>query len=112
MKKTGFSASVQKTVLRRRKTVKISDDVIRKIIDTASINVEFQPIYSLNTKKFIGLEALARGVYEDKTVSPYFMFKYAALNGMSPKLDRICREKAMQAFAGETRSSTLFLTFF
>lgn len=91
--------------------MKISDDVIRKIIDTASINVEFQPIYSLNTKKFIGLEALSRGVYEDKTVSPYFMFKYAALNGMSPELDRICREKAMQAFAGETRSSTLFLNF-
>ena len=36
----------------------INDELIQKIIDTKSICVDFQPIYSFNTKKVIGLEAL------------------------------------------------------
>ena len=39
----------------------INADVVREIIANKDIFVEFQPIYSLNTKKIIGLEALSRG---------------------------------------------------
>ncbi len=91
--------------------MKITDEIISGIIDRKDIIVEFQPIYSLNTRKFIGLEALARGKYGDKIISPYFLFEYAKKNGMTLTLDRICREKAMKAFSTENRGASLFINF-
>ncbi|MDE6709971.1 MAG: EAL domain-containing protein, partial [Oscillospiraceae bacterium] len=71
----------------------------------------FQPIYSLNTKKIIGLEALSRGDYKGEIVSPYFLFNYAEANGNVLSVDRLCREKAMKAFAAERSESMLFINF-
>lgn len=89
----------------------ITADKIREVIDNKDIYVEFQPIYSLNTKKVIGLEALARGDYHGEVVSPYFLFKYAKENDCVLTVDRLCREKAMSAFAKETVAPTLFVNF-
>lgn len=91
--------------------MKITDEMIREVIEKQDIIVDFQPIYSLNTRKFIGLEALSRGKYGDKIISPYFLFEYAKKNGISLKLDRICREKAMKAFSSENRGETLYINF-
>ena len=41
--------------------MKITPEIVQDVIDKKNIFVEFQPIYSINTKKVIGLEALARG---------------------------------------------------
>ena len=82
--------------------MKVTPEIVREIIDKKDIIVEFQPIYSLNTRKFIGLEALSRGVYNGEIVSPFFLFDYAKKDGTALKLDRICREKAMKAFSAET----------
>lgn len=89
----------------------ITDEIIRKVIDDESIYVEFQPIYSLNTQKFIGIEALSRGIYNGEIISPYFLFEYAKRNDITLKLDRICREKAMKAFSSESRDTSLFINF-
>ena len=91
--------------------MKITPDIVREVIENKDIFVEFQPIYSLNTKKIIGLEALSRGDYKGEIVSPYFLFNYAEQNGNVLSVDRICREKAMRAFAAERSESMLFINF-
>ena len=90
----------------------ITDDILGNILDSGSIAVEFQPIYSLNTRKIIGLEALSRGIAGDNKVSPYSLFEYAHRTGRGLELDRICREKAMKMFSmGESRTSTICINF-
>ncbi|MBP1561392.1 MAG: EAL domain-containing protein [Oscillospiraceae bacterium] len=91
--------------------MEITSDIIREVIENKDIFVEFQPIYSLNTKKVIGLESLARGDYKGEIVSPYFLFSYAKENGNVSEVDKICREKAMCAFAEEKSAPALFINF-
>lgn len=90
----------------------ITSDIVRGVIENKDIFVEFQPIYSLNTKKVIGLEALARGDYQGEVISPRFIFNYAKEQGCVLSVDRLCREKAMSAFSKQQESSpTLFINF-
>lgn len=91
--------------------MKVTAEMVREIIEKKDIIVEFQPIYSLNTKKYIGLEALSRGLYNGEIVSPYFLFEYAKKDENVLTLDRICREKAMRAFSAESSAPSLFINF-
>lgn len=93
--------------------MKVTEEIVRSIIEKKDITVDFQPIYSLNTKKFIGLEALSRGIYEGQVVSPYFLFECAGRINMAHDLDRICREAAMQSFSNDNdnSTSTLFVNY-
>ena len=91
--------------------MKVTAEMVREIIEKKDIIVEFQPIYSLNTKKYIGLEALSRGLYNGEIVTPYFLFEYAKKDGNVLTLDRICREKAMRAFSAESSAPSLFINF-
>ena len=91
--------------------MKVTAEMVREIIEKKDIIVEFQPIYSLNKKKYIGLEALSRGLYNGEIVSPYFLFEYAKKDGNVLTLDRICREKAMRAFSAESSAPSLFINF-
>lgn len=89
----------------------ITSDIIRDVIDNKKIFVDFQPIYSLNTQKIIGLEALARGEYNGEIISPYFLFRYAKEHQNVLTVDRLCREKAMDSFSKERSAPTLFINF-
>ncbi len=89
----------------------ITNDIIREVIDSNDIYIEFQPVYSLNTKKIIGLEALARGKYKGEIISPYFLFDYGKRNGSLKKIDSLCREKAMSAFSDGNTAPDLFINF-
>ncbi|MBQ3162479.1 MAG: EAL domain-containing protein [Oscillospiraceae bacterium] len=92
--------------------MKITPEIVQEVINKKDIFVEFQPIYSINTKKVIGLEALARGDYQGEIVSPYFLFNYAKQSGNVLELDRICREKSMDAFVAERKTApALFVNF-
>lgn len=91
--------------------MKVTAEIVREIIDKKDIIVEFQPIYSLNTQKYIGLEALSRGRYGDEIISPYFLFEYAKKDNNLIALDRVCREKAMRAFSAESSAPSLFINF-
>ena len=57
--------------------MRVTSEVVREIIEKQDIIVEFQPIYSLNTKKYIGLEALARGIYNGEQIPPTILFQQA-----------------------------------
>ncbi|MCM1577406.1 MAG: EAL domain-containing protein [Ruminococcus sp.] len=91
--------------------MKVTTEILREIIDKKDVIVEFQPIYSLNTKKYIGLEALARGIYHGEQVPPAQMFQQAVKDGSALDLDRVCRVKAMRAFTAESSAPALFLNF-
>ena len=91
--------------------MKITSEMIHDVIENKDIFVEFQPIYSLNTKNIIGVEALSRGNYQGEIISPYFLFNYAKETGSVLDVDRLCREKAMSAFAKEESAPALFVNF-
>ncbi|MBP0954761.1 MAG: EAL domain-containing protein [Oscillospiraceae bacterium] len=92
--------------------MKYSPKQIQHVIDNEDIMIEFQPILSLNTRKYIGLEALARGEFEEGRIPPLEMFAYAQKSGIGGRLDSICMEKAMRAFTRETSAPTLFMNIF
>jgi EAL domain-containing protein (putative c-di-GMP-specific phosphodiesterase class I) len=89
----------------------VTSEVIGNIIKNKDIFIEFQPIYSLNTKKIIGIEALARGRHQDRIVSPTLLFEYSRKEGNTLLLDRICREKAMRSFVSEQTAPVLYVNF-
>lgn len=89
----------------------ITSEVVSNIIENKNIFIEFQPIYSLNTKKIIGIEALARGQHNERVISPNLLFEYSKKEGTTLLLDRICREKAMQSFASDQTAPVLYVNF-
>ncbi len=84
---------------------------IRDILDNESLVVHFHPIVSLKERDIVGIEALSRGVTPSGTpVVPLDLFGRAEERGLSLELDRLCRKKALEAFA-EIRSSHKLLLF-
>jgi len=60
----------------------------------------FQPIFSLKDNKIIGLEALSRGLTtNNELISPYILFKEAAIKNNTLILDRNCRLNALKNYA-------------
>ncbi|MBR4223405.1 MAG: EAL domain-containing protein [Oscillospiraceae bacterium] len=84
---------------------------LKRLIDDGDLIIEFQPIYSLNTQKYIGLEALARGSSDGEIIPPIPIFEHARHTGRLSELDRICREKAMMSFSRQGSAPQLFLNF-
>ncbi len=90
----------------------ITSEMLHEVIENKDIFVEFQPIYSLNTQKVIGLEALARGEFKGEVIPPRFILNYAKEQGNLLSVDRLCREKAMNAFSRQQESApALFINF-
>ncbi|MBQ5316447.1 MAG: EAL domain-containing protein [Oscillospiraceae bacterium] len=89
--------------------MKFAPEKLRDVIENENIITEFQPIYSLNTQKYIGLEALSRGVSGEELIPPIPLFDYARENSCTARLDRICRDKAMKAFSAQGSAPALFL---
>jgi EAL domain-containing protein (putative c-di-GMP-specific phosphodiesterase class I) len=86
------------------------------IISDETLDVHFQPIISLKKKSIIGVEALARPKEggTGRTVTPLELFAWAARNGKTVDLDRLCRRKALNAFspmADTPQKPLLFLNF-
>ena len=80
----------------------ITSEIVGEIIENKDIYVDFQPIYSLNTKKIIGLEALARGDYHKS-----FMLHKAYLDKhFRPQLRKI---RAVVFKRGDNKSNILWL---
>ena len=86
------------------------------ILADETLDVHFQPIISLKKKSIIGVEALARPREggTGRTVTPLELFAWAARNGRTVDLDRLCRRKALDAFspmADTPQKPLLFLNF-
>jgi EAL domain-containing protein (putative c-di-GMP-specific phosphodiesterase class I) len=77
------------------------DTPLRRIIHERGITSHFQPIFSARQKAVVGVEALARGARADGSlVPPQHLFKMAAEEGLSVIVEGLCRETAVETFAG------------
>jgi EAL domain-containing protein (putative c-di-GMP-specific phosphodiesterase class I) len=74
-----------------------------------NLYTEFQPIYSLNTKKVIGIEALARCDGGDRVIMPSELFDDSQTADDLSRMDTECFEKALKAFKFQERAETLFI---
>ncbi len=74
---------------------------IQEIIDKRSILTYFQPQVSLKRKAVIGLEALSRGFdpQSGELIPPTLLFGQTRDPASRLALDRVCRTKAVEAFA-------------
>lgn len=74
---------------------------IDSIIRDSRLCVRLQPIISAVRQTVCGVEGLIRGIDEDGgIISPYALFKAAKEAGSTLDLDRSCREKVLEEFAG------------
>jgi EAL domain-containing protein (putative c-di-GMP-specific phosphodiesterase class I) len=87
----------------------ITPELVKQIVDEKLIYIEFQPIYSLNTKKIIGVEALARGSIGDVTIPPEIIFEYSKQGGFSTDADRLCRRTALSEFKTQHISENIYI---
>ncbi len=95
----------------------INGYALAEIVHRESLDIHFQPIVSLKRKNVLGVEALARPTdpVSGRPVPPAELFAQALHAGGAVDLDRLCRRKALQAyaaFAGNHESAPLlFLNF-
>ncbi|KPU42564.1 putative EAL-domain containing protein YkuI [Oxobacter pfennigii] len=70
------------------------------IINQKKLKVQFQPIVSINQKRICGLEGLIRGINikNNEIIEPEMLFYAAAEINLIIELDRVCREKVLEAF--------------
>jgi EAL domain-containing protein (putative c-di-GMP-specific phosphodiesterase class I) len=69
-------------------------DSLRAAIEDGTISVVFQPIVDIKAGQTIGYEALSRG--PKGLGHPEYLFKLAIEGDLAAKLDRVCREQALQ----------------
>ena len=75
---------------------------LTNVLQQQAIVAHFQPIFSVAKQRAVGLEALSRG-YNPRTgelIAPLTLFEQATDKKSRVTLDRLCREKALQAYAG------------
>jgi len=69
------------------------------ILEQEWVATAFQPLVSMKRKALLGVEALARCIAPGEDIPPLEMFRMAEAQGRLLELDRLCRKKALEAFA-------------
>lgn len=85
---------------------------IKRILRNKDLTAVFQQVVYVTRKKVCGLEGLIRGVDAGRVVSPYALFSAAQKKGLTLELDRLCREKVLEAFGRihpDNKDKLLFL---
>jgi EAL domain-containing protein (putative c-di-GMP-specific phosphodiesterase class I) len=82
---------------------------IRQLAFGGKIYIEFQPIYSLNTKKVIGIEALARAGEASDVIMPRELFTCSDNPTEQADIFGICIAKALESFNHQQQSESLYL---
>ena len=72
---------------------------IAEIIEKQMVTTSFQALVSIKRRSLLGVEALARCTAPGEDIPPMEMFRMAHEQGMLLELDRLCRHKALEAFA-------------
>ncbi|MDR3585772.1 MAG: EAL domain-containing protein [Desulfosporosinus sp.] len=74
---------------------------IKDIIRNKKLIVHFQPVVSVSRKMVSGLEGLIRGINTatNQIISPITLFEVAHKEGLTLELDRVCRDKVIEAFS-------------
>lgn len=74
------------------------DPNIKRILMNKDLTAHFQQVVSVTRKVVCGMEGLIRGFEGGSTVSPKALFDAAQKKGLTLELDRLCREKVLEAF--------------
>lgn len=91
-------------------TIKQPD--IKKILRNKALTAHFQQVVYVTRKVVCGMEGLIRGTEAGVTVSPKALFDAAQKKGLTLELDRLCREKVIEAFGRiypQNKDKLLFL---
>jgi EAL domain-containing protein (putative c-di-GMP-specific phosphodiesterase class I) len=86
-----------------------TENVIREMVSKGKIYIEFQPIYSLNTKKVIGIEALARAGDASNVIMPNELFSCYENPSEQVEIFGICLTKALESFRYQQQSESLYI---
>ena len=88
--------------------------MIKEIIKKELIEIHFQPIVSIRSKKLYAFEALTRCTFKGKVIPPYELFKMAIDANLNLELDVLTRNKSIEKFKKyylENNELLLFLNF-
>jgi EAL domain-containing protein (putative c-di-GMP-specific phosphodiesterase class I) len=88
--------------------------MIREIIEKELVEIYFQPIVSIRTKKIYAFEALTRCTYQGKFIPPAELFTLALESNLSLELDVLTRNKSIEKFKQyylKNNDLLLFLNF-
>lgn len=81
---------------------------VRRLVSEATIGVAFQPIWSIDHRRVIGYEALARPAGPDP-INPQDAFDIAERIGKAHELDRVCRTAILARSQNLPANTLLFL---
>jgi diguanylate cyclase (GGDEF)-like protein len=104
--------TIKSAVRKARKVSQSGDDLVMEfydVLESRKIEVHFQPIISFETGEPLGWEALSRGPKGSRLERPDTLFTIAEECGELARLERVCREKAIEAAAGLPSAAKLFL---
>lgn len=88
--------------------------MIKEIINKGLVEIHFQPIVSIRSKKIYAFEALTRCSYNDVSIAPNELFNMAKNENLILELDVLTRNKAIEKFKKyylENNDLILFLNF-
>jgi EAL domain-containing protein (putative c-di-GMP-specific phosphodiesterase class I) len=88
--------------------------MIREIIEKELVEIYFQPIVSIRTKKIYAFEALTRCTYQGEFIPPSELFALALKENLSLELDVLTRNKSIEKFKQyylKNNDLLLFLNF-
>lgn len=88
--------------------------MIEEIIKEELVEIYFQPIVSVRTKKIYAFEALTRCTYNGKFIAPDKLFDLAMQSNLSLELDVLTRNKSIEKFKeyySKNNDLILFLNF-
>ena len=94
------AAHTARSIEQRQRARKVTE--LRRLLHDRSLYVEYHPIFSADTGRIFGYEALARGAARTMR-SPEVMFEVAADADLVWELSRLCRARAEEG-AGERLS--------
>ncbi len=72
---------------------------IREIIEREWVGTAFHSLISVKRRALLGVEALSRCTAPGEDIPPQELFRMALEEGCLLELDRLCRQKALEAFA-------------
>lgn len=82
---------------------------LARILEQQLLFPHFQPIINLQTGELFGYEALIRGPENSLLHRPVPLFGAALRQGRQLELERLCRQRSLEVFAGMDCDAILFL---
>ena len=72
--------------------------MIKEIIDKNLVEIHFQPIVSVRSKRIYAFEALTRCKYKNHSIPPYQLFEVAKKENLCFELDVLTRNRSIEKF--------------